>query len=136
MRFSALSLLAALLTALGSAGSGESRSRSGRYAHDREGHRRLRRQAESGLLAARGGVTIVAGPQGTAGRLEVIVPDGDQVPVVYRDRDRGQINLAAGQRQTLLLYAKSGPVDVPFAIRFTTAAGGQWTRDLPSLETF
>ena len=133
MRFSALSLLAALLTALGSAGSGA------QAAHDLGDMLTIEKATAGFGGKLKAGfwqpvrMTIIAGPQGAAGRLEVIVPDGDQVPVVYRDRDRGQINLAAGQRQTLLLYAKSGPVDVPFAIRFTTAAGGQWTRDLPSL---
>ena len=32
---------------------------------------------------------VVAGTAGAHGHLELMVPDGDQVPVIYRDSDRG-----------------------------------------------
>src|SRR6185312_9719703 len=51
-------------------------------------------------------LTVVAGEAGARGTLELIVPDGDQTPVVYRDSQRGEINLSAGQEQSVLLYAK------------------------------
>ena len=78
-------------------------------------------------------MTIVAGPQSAVGRLEVIVPDGDQVPVVYRDRDRGQINLAAGQRQRCSCTPRADRSMYPSRSASRPLPAGQWTRDLPSL---
>src|SRR5947207_7495712 len=36
-------------------------------------------------------LTVVAGPKGAKGRLELQIADGDQAPVVYRDESRGAI---------------------------------------------
>src|SRR5689334_8303045 len=58
-------------------------------------------------------LTIVAGDEGARGSLQLVVPDGDQVPVIYRDDARRAIDLNPGQEQTVLLYAKSGPIDAP-----------------------
>src|SRR5438105_4567479 len=62
-------------------------------------------------------LTVTAGAAGARGRLELVVPDGDQVPVVYRDSAHGELDLNPGQEQTIMLYAKSGPVDSPFSLR-------------------
>ena len=58
-------------------------------------------------------LTIVAGAEGARGSLQLVVPDGDQVPVIYSDDTRGAIDLSPGEERTVLLYAKSGPIDSP-----------------------
>src|SRR5262245_51770409 len=40
-------------------------------------------------------VSLQAGSSGAAGQLELVVPDGDQVPVIFADEAAGKIDLAA-----------------------------------------
>ena len=40
---------------------------------------------------------VQAGPHGAQGKLEIIIPDGDQVPVIYGDQASGELHLAAGE---------------------------------------
>jgi hypothetical protein len=77
-------------------------------------------------------LTVAAGATAVRGKLELIAPDGDQTPVVYRDPARGQIDLAAGDERSLVLYGKSGPIDVPFEVRFVTDSGIAWSRSIES----
>src|SRR5688572_28745743 len=44
-------------------------------------------------------VTVAAGPSGARGRLDVVVPDGDQMPARFMDARRGELNLAAGEER-------------------------------------
>src|SRR5687767_10473258 len=53
-------------------------------------------------------LTLVAGPEGATGRLEVVVPDGDQTPVVYANESVPALKLTAGEKAEVVLYAKSG----------------------------
>src|SRR5947207_15013914 len=68
-------------------------------------------------------VTVVAGAAGARGRLELVVPDGDQMPVVYRDSNRGPLELRADPAQTGLLYVKSGTTEAPRGVRLIDAGG-------------
>jgi hypothetical protein len=78
-------------------------------------------------------LTVVAGPHGARGHLQLVAPDGDQTPVVFRDAARGHIDLAAGQEQTVLLYFKSGPIDAPVTIRLANENGILWSTEIRSL---
>src|SRR5262245_52424438 len=71
-------------------------------------------------------LTVVAGPEGARGRLELVVADGDQAPVVYRDDQRGQIDLNADGEQSVLLYAKSGPIAAAFTVRLVDEGMVVW----------
>jgi hypothetical protein len=77
-------------------------------------------------------LTIVAGAAAVRGKLEVVVPDGDQTPAVYHDAARVEIDLAPGEERSLLLYGKSGPIDVPFEVRLVNAAGVAWSQAIES----
>src|SRR5687768_9722928 len=48
-------------------------------------------------------LTVVAGQQGAKGRVELVVPDGDQSPVVYGNEQLAELDLAAGEEAKLLL---------------------------------
>jgi hypothetical protein len=75
-------------------------------------------------------LTVAAGSAGAKGRLELVVPDGDQMPVVYRDARRGGLDLGAGQEQSLLLYAKSGPIATPLTVQLRGEGGVLWSREI------
>src|SRR5207253_4812564 len=62
-------------------------------------------------------LTVIAGPAGARGRLELQVTDGDQAPVVYRDESRGAVDLSPGEETTTHLYCKSGPIAAPITVR-------------------
>jgi hypothetical protein len=73
---------------------------------------------------------LAAGPQGAKGQLEVVVADGDQVPVVHTDAQRGTIDLAPGQEHSVLLYAKSGPVNAGVTVRLMAGEHVAWSQSL------
>jgi hypothetical protein len=74
-------------------------------------------------------VTVLAGPAGAKGRLEVVIPDGDQMPAVYRNgEDRGQLDLAAGEQATRLLYARSGPAGASITLQLHGEGGVSWSQ--------
>ena len=67
-------------------------------------------------------LTVVAGSLGEGG-----LRTGDfrrrSAPVVYHDSSRGDVALDAGQEQTVLLYAKSGPINTPIEVRLIDTNG-------------
>jgi hypothetical protein len=75
-------------------------------------------------------LTVVAGPEGARGQLELVVLDGDQAPVVYRDDLRGQIDLQSNQEHSLLLYAKSGPIAAGITVRLVDQGIVVWSHDI------
>jgi hypothetical protein len=80
---------------------------------------------------------LQAGPEGARGQLETVTPDGDNVPVIYGDDSAGVIDLAAGQEQRLLRYAKTGPAAATIRVQLRTAGerGEQvvWSHELSGL---
>ena len=80
-------------------------------------------------------LTVQAGPHGAEGKLEVIIPDGDQVPVIYGDEANATLQLAAGNEANVLLYAKVGPLNAPVRVQLRGKAGTVWSQDITSLLT-
>lgn len=80
-------------------------------------------------------LTVQAGPQGAQGKLEVIIPDGDQVPVIYGEQAHGELQLAVGQEASILLYAKTGPLNAPVRVQLRGEAGVVWSQDISRLLT-
>jgi hypothetical protein len=80
-------------------------------------------------------LSLKAGPQGAAGQLELVIPDGDHVPVIFADEQRGQINLKPDAQITLVLYAKTGPIAGSVTVRLRSDQGAIWSQDLASLLT-
>lgn len=77
-------------------------------------------------------LTVVAGPSGARGQLELVVADGDQTPAVFRDSERSALDLAAGTEKTILLYCQSGPATAPITARLTSEDKILWTETLPA----
>jgi len=76
-------------------------------------------------------VTLAAtGKGGVQGRLEIVVADGDQTPVIYANEQAPEFNVAAGKETTALLYAKSGPVSAPLKIQLRFAGQVVWQQQL------
>ena len=80
-------------------------------------------------------IWLQAGSSGASGQLELVVPDGDQVPVNFADEAAGKIDLAAGQQATIMLYAKTGPIAAPARLRLLGEGGEIWSHDLSALVT-
>lgn len=82
-------------------------------------------------------VTLVAGSAGARGRLEILAADGDQTPVIYANEQAPELNLAAGQEMSVLLYAKSGPIATPLTVQLRTGGDVVWKHELarPTLES-
>jgi hypothetical protein len=80
-------------------------------------------------------VSLQAGDRGAAGELELVVPDGDHVPVIFADETAGRIDLAPGQQTTVMLYAKTGPIAAPVTLRLHGEGGEIWSHDLSGLVT-
>lgn len=80
-------------------------------------------------------LTAQAGPADVTGQLEVVIPDGDQVPVIYGEQTAGELNLAAGETTNLLLYAKTGPLAAAVRVQLRGKAGIIWSQDISSLLT-
>ncbi|MEX2176692.1 MAG: hypothetical protein WD872_20160 [Pirellulaceae bacterium] len=76
---------------------------------------------------------IKAGPQGARGQLEIVVPDGDGVPVVFSDSKDTAIDLSAGEQLSLLRYAKIGPVAAPITVRLRGPSQTLWSLALAGL---
>src|SRR5262245_142500 len=73
---------------------------------------------------------VVAGHAGARGQLEIVSPDGDQMPVVYRGVAWGELNLAAGEEQAVLLYFKSGPAATPITARLVRGEEVIWSQEM------
>jgi hypothetical protein len=78
-------------------------------------------------------LTVVAGAEGARGRLELVVPDGDQAPVIYANEEAAPVNLTAGQEGTFLLYAKMGPVAAPITVQLRQDGRVAWSHALTGL---
>lgn len=84
-------------------------------------------------------LTIVAPSSAARGELQLIAPDGDNVPVVYfatneADSSRCRIDLQPGQEATVHSYLKVGPQKSRFSARLIDPATGKvlWQARLPS----
>jgi len=73
-------------------------------------------------------LTVAAGPEGARGRLELVAPDGDQTPAVYRDESLGVVDLAPGEETAIRLYCKSGPIGAPISVRLIRDGEVIWSR--------
>ena len=78
-------------------------------------------------------LTVQAGPSGAHGQLELVIPDGDQVPAAYSGGSPAAIGLAAGQEASILLYAKLGPVAAPISVRLRDDERIVWSQPLPGV---
>jgi hypothetical protein len=76
---------------------------------------------------------LVAGPEGARGNLEIIVPDGDNVPVIYSDENAADVKLAANQEVRILRYAKIGPENAPILLRLRDGDRVVWSQSLVGL---
>lgn len=54
-------------------------------------------------------VAVKAGPEGAAGRLNLLTEDGDGVPVIYPAELAAPLELKAGETKSVRLYGKAGP---------------------------
>jgi hypothetical protein len=75
-------------------------------------------------------LTLVAGPGGVRGQLELVVADGDQTPAVFQDTERGLLDLAAGSEKTILLYCKSGPATAAITARLVHDNKVVWSQEI------
>src|SRR5437763_9171667 len=75
-------------------------------------------------------LTLVAGPSGARGELELVVADGDQTPAAFHDAERGKIDLTAGAEKTILLYCKSGPTTAAITARLVHDNKIVWSREI------
>jgi hypothetical protein len=78
-------------------------------------------------------LTLAARSQAVRGRLELVVPDGDQVPVVYGNEQAGEFSLAAGEKAEVLLYAKTGPIAAPIRVQLRSDGRVVWSQNLSPL---
>jgi len=78
-------------------------------------------------------LTLAAGTAAVNGTLELVVADSDQAPVVYTDQLE-TLELAAGEERSVLLYAKSGPVNTRWRVQLRGATGIAWSQDISPLD--
>src|SRR5688500_10281632 len=62
-------------------------------------------------------LSLRGGPAGAKGQLELMIADGDQVPVIFAGEGRSELDLAPNEEVTLLLYAKVGPIAAPIQVQ-------------------
>src|SRR5689334_10212558 len=74
-------------------------------------------------------LTVAAVATGALVTFALAIPDGDQSPVIYADAERGTVDLAAGEDQSVHLYAKSGPVSASVSVQLRQASGVAWSQD-------
>ena len=76
---------------------------------------------------------LKAGPRGAAGMLQIVVPDGDNVPVVYAS-ESGPIALKPGEKASMLRYAKIGRENATIQVRLVSSephgSGVAWSQEL------
>ena len=75
---------------------------------------------------------LTAGPAGARGRVEIVIPDGDNIPVVCTD-DRDHLDLMPGQEARLLRYAKIGPARAPIRVQLRDGQRVLWSQELSGL---
>lgn len=78
-------------------------------------------------------LSLVGGPQGAKGQLELVIPDGDQVPVIFSHESRSAVDLGPNEEATLLLYGKIGPIAAPIAVQLRNDNGVIWSQSLSGL---
>jgi hypothetical protein len=83
---------------------------------------------------------LKAGPNGARGRLEIVIPDGDNIPVIYDEPEGPDLDLAAGQDHRILRYAKLGPLAAPIRVQLRSASleqGGRvvWSQQVAGPST-
>lgn len=78
---------------------------------------------------------LQAGPGGARGQLEIVIPDGDNVPVVYADDAVRPLDLSAGQEQRVLRYAKMGPVSASVRVQLRDGEQVVWSHELTGLSS-
>ncbi|MDX1947791.1 MAG: hypothetical protein SFU86_20505 [Pirellulaceae bacterium] len=76
-------------------------------------------------------LTVQAGPEGASGRLEIVIDDGDQTPVIYPASR--PLDLAAGGEERVLLYARIGPIAAPITARLSDRGRVVWSQRLADL---
>ncbi len=76
---------------------------------------------------------LKAGPNGASGTLEFIIPDGDNVPVIYGDEKSGAVSLGPNHDATLLRYAKIGRENAPIRVRLRDGDRVVWSQELTGL---
>lgn len=82
-------------------------------------------------------LTLTAGDAPIQGVLQLIAPDGDQVPVIHFAGGEGKsaqsLDLPAGQSTTVLAYVKAGPERSRISARVIEPASGKllWQSKLP-----
>ena len=75
-------------------------------------------------------LTVVAGPAGAKGRLELVVPDGDQSPVVYGNEQLAELDLALGKRPACCCTPRAGRVAAPITVQLREQGRVVWSQDL------
>ena len=76
---------------------------------------------------------LEAGPAPIEGEFELVIPDGDQVPVVYSADPPQLLRLDKNEKQTISMYAKIGPVAAPITARLRTGDKTIWSQELMDL---
>jgi len=76
---------------------------------------------------------LVAGPRGASGTLEIIVPDGNNVPVIYSEPGKGDLSLGPNQEATILRYAKLGRENGSIHLQIRQGEQTVWSQELSGL---
>jgi hypothetical protein len=78
-------------------------------------------------------LNLKAGPAGAAGALEIVTPDGDNVPVVYGVSEADALAIGPHQSASLLRYVKLGRENAPIAVRLRNGERVVWSQELAGL---
>jgi hypothetical protein len=78
---------------------------------------------------------LSAGPEGASGILEIVVPDGDNVPVIYAEEAPDDLNLQPNQDATILRYAKLGCETALIRVQLRAEGEVVWSHELTSRPT-
>jgi hypothetical protein len=76
---------------------------------------------------------LQGGPQGASGRLEVVIPDGDNVPAIFPGPAGEVLELGPGETKSFLRYAKIGRVSAPISVQLRGADESTWSQELVDL---
>ncbi|MCU0878085.1 MAG: hypothetical protein MUF06_09900 [Pirellulaceae bacterium] len=76
---------------------------------------------------------LQGGPEGASGRLEIEIPDGDNVPAIFPGPAGDMLELRPGETKSFLRYAKIGRVSAPITVQLRGADGTTWSQELADL---
>ena len=76
---------------------------------------------------------LKAGAGGARGRLEIVIADGDHVPVIYADDAAAPLALKQGEDARVLRYAKIGPLAAAIRVQLRDGERIVWSQELPGL---